>query len=126
MKHLKLRRMLQSPQTIRGVLEIDGYLFCYTLENADLSVPSGSYGLGWRLSPSKGRYLYEVKDVPFRSGVLIHIGNTHVDTTGCILLGMAIGQMGEVPGILQSRIAINLFHEVMNTEDARITIEEMT
>lgn len=50
------------------------------------SIPDGVYKCRLKWSPSKGR-CYEVCDVEGRSDILFHVGNSHLDTEGCILVG---------------------------------------
>lgn len=70
---------------------------------------------------------YEVTDVPDRSRILFHPGNTEEDTAGCILLGMAFGPVKVVDeetgedvvklGVWQSQKAFNEFMEAMEGEE---------
>lgn len=88
---------LTGKRTI-GRLSIDGTGFCYTLEDTvrppgqlvpgETAIPAGRYALAWWDSPKFKRRLPMLKDVPGRSYILIHAGNTDVDTAGCILVGM--------------------------------------
>ena len=117
---LLLERVLKSKNAILGNLyriSTDGIksFICYTLENAwednevGLScIPAGKYDLKLR---KEGRYyeryrkkfhgedfdgVIEVCDVPSRKFILIHIGNFHQDTRGCILVGSEYSRLGEV------------------------------
>ena len=53
-------------------------------------IPAGSYLCRRRQSPKFGN-TFRVEDVPGRSQILFHAGNTEEDTKGCILLGEAFG-----------------------------------
>lgn len=76
-----------------GELSIDGKPFCWTLElpNKDglhgSCIPQGTYLVTAQMSPRFGRSMPHLQDVPNRSSILIHWGNTAEDTEGCILLG---------------------------------------
>ncbi len=101
-----LRRLSEDHRATLGeLLDADGRPLCGTLENRWLSnkprvscIPPGIYPLrlrkegGWhkRLGerfPDIHKGAIEIADVPGRSYILIHPGNTHKDTLGCILPG---------------------------------------
>lgn len=102
---------LTGKRTI-GRLSIDRIGFCYTLEDVvrppgqlvpgETAIPAGRYELTWWDSPHFKQRLPMLKDVPGRSYILIHAGNTEVDTAGCILVGMDRAK----DSILASRYAL--------------------
>lgn len=106
---LRASQRLSDPQF--GVLLIDGMPRLLTLELPwkdnlpTLScIPEGEYLCNRRKSSkTNSDYTYEVLNVPERSGVLFHWGNTTRDTEGCILVGNAIGSIGVTPVILDSK-----------------------
>ena len=60
-----------------------------TLHNtANTAVPFAAYRLKFHDSPRHGLQKLYLCDVPHRSGILIHAGNTPADTLGCILTGI--------------------------------------
>lgn len=63
----------------------------------------GEYILNGMIKPFS---TFEIKGVPGHSGLLFHVGNTMIDTHGCVLLGQTREQDTE---ILQSRIAFDAF-----------------
>lgn len=79
-----------------GSLTLDGNPFCATLEGDHLIAP-GQYeviltespeavrGVLW--TPSPKFLLPELLNVPSRTGIRIHAGNTEHDTKGCIVVG---------------------------------------
>lgn len=77
----------------QGELEIDGQHYCWTLElpNKDglpgSCIPQGTYKLAYLFSPRFARNMPHVLDIPNRSNILIHYGNTAEDTEGCVLIG---------------------------------------
>ena len=74
---------------IFGHLSCDGDSFnCLTLENNELNIPEGTYKVTLYLSPKFG-LVPLLHDVPGRSYIEIHKGNTEADSTGCILVGMS-------------------------------------
>ena len=123
---LTLSRMQQLPLAIRGVLAIDGDLFCFTLEHFQHAITPGVYQMVRRSWPSTsfGMQLYEIMDVPGRSDILWHPGNIHSDTLGCILPGMEIGMLGAVPAVLRSADAIKALHKRLSDKESILTIKE--
>src|SRR6056297_1040927 len=51
------------------------------------AIPTGIYEGFLRMSPSRGRLIPELKDVPQFKHIQIHSGNSVKDTDGCILVG---------------------------------------
>lgn len=113
-----------------GVLSIEGRPLFVTLEDAWRNnekmvscIPKGKYKLTAHTSPKFGK-CYLVNDVPNRSHILIHAGNTHHDTLGCILIGQMFNPDGQQSSILQSRSAMQKFMQLMsNKETAEIEIK---
>ena len=60
-----------------------------TLENADFISPTGTYPVEVTWSPKFKKFLPEIKDVPERSGIRIHMGSKPEHSKGCILLNLA-------------------------------------
>ena len=114
MIELKLiRKYLKKDYTI-GKLYINDVYFCDTLEDTvrDISkgnctakiygrtaIPSGTYDVVYGYSPKYKKLMPRLIDVPCFTGILIHPGNTHSDTDGCIL----VGQNKQVGKVLNSR-----------------------
>ena len=102
MKITVVRDRLAKTSTL-GRLLVDGEFFCYTLERRPdapeaPSAPAGSYALtvepthNARLwTPRQDRHLPRLHDVPGRTGILVHAGNTSADTVGCVILGRVLG-----------------------------------
>lgn len=93
-------------------------------------IPLGSFPVDWSHSGKFGA-CYRLRDVPERSGILIHAGNyagdrtknRRADVEGCILLGMSRGQIQAQRVISQSRHAIAAFAEFMGEKPFRLNIE---
>jgi hypothetical protein len=88
----RLGRCYAGPDGTIGQLYRSDELVCFTLEPppdrpAVPSIPFGRYPLSWEKSPRLGVYTPRLNNVPGRSGILIHAGNTIADTEGCILVG---------------------------------------
>lgn len=72
---------------ISGSLEVDGLFECFTLERAEVAIPAGQYRIRLVFSPHMSRELAQLENVPGRSEIDIHSGNTCADSKGCILVG---------------------------------------
>lgn len=120
LKNVELKRVEQTDDVTIGVLQVDGRAVCWTLEEpwreneADVScIPKGKYSLELEFSPSKGRKLWTVRNVPGRSYVRIHVGNTVDDTQGCPLTGSTPGVLNGKRALLGSRPAFAKFMAAM-------------
>lgn len=89
-----------------GELYVNGAFFCNTLEDkvrdinkngtfdcgefkisGHTAIPYGEYEVIVNYSPKFKRELPRLLNVPHFEGILIHRGNTHKDSSGCILIG---------------------------------------
>lgn len=95
-----LTRLLEDERQTIGRLSVfqgvHALFDCYTLElpwldNAPLTscIPPGRYQCNQRFSEKYASH-WIVKDVKDRSLILIHHGNFHRDTQGCILVGSEV------------------------------------
>lgn len=92
---LTLKRIYKGENYTIGNLFIDDVYFCDTLEDTvrdvkikgKTAIPYGVYNIILNISPKFKRILPRLLNVPNFEGVLIHRGNTHDDTEGCILVG---------------------------------------
>ena len=126
-----LTRNLSTPNEMMGVLKVDNSLF-YTIEKpwkdntpSESCIPAGTYKCVWHSSPSKGM-CYLITKVPNRSQILIHSANYASELLGCIALGMTLTTMkrGGGKGVLQSRKAMDTFHQLTGGKPFLLTIEE--
>ena len=81
------------------------------------SIPDGWYEIERRVSSlttvqRHGGWTWEVKNVPGRSGILFHAGNTTRDTRGCILIGKTIFNDPST-GTIELRESVDAFKELM-------------
>jgi hypothetical protein len=86
-KLLLQRKASKSPYTM-GKLFVNGELFCNTLENTKKIIPAGTYKIALIWSNKFHRLLPELLNVPNRTAIRIHRGNSVKDTQGCILVGI--------------------------------------
>jgi hypothetical protein len=97
---LKLTRKYFSDNSTIGVLQIDGGISMFTLEDFDRGlekggtkvkgatcIPRGSYKVVLDFSNRFQKIMPHILDVPQFEGVRIHPGNTDKDTEGCPLVG---------------------------------------
>ncbi|MCL2689052.1 MAG: DUF5675 family protein [Chitinispirillia bacterium] len=116
LKQVRLTRSKSTESGTFGMLAIDGVPFCVTCEcpwksnERNVScIPVGRYRCEIITRASNGQKAYELKNVPNRTGILIHPGNTIKDIEGCILLGAQYGDFGGMPGVTSSTVTTNLF-----------------
>ena len=115
MRKFLLKRIHENSDSTFGVLIGNGDPICLTLENScrnnqrNISaIPLGHYTCKRITSPRFGE-TFEVCDVPGRSNIIFHAGNTHIDTRGCILPGSEFGTVNGHTGVLSSAKAMRAF-----------------
>ena len=112
-----------------GNLYLDGEWLCDTLENPYLNnqrniscIPEGQYKVRLRTareSATKDYLHLLVQDVPDRSLILFHSGNTAKDTRGCVLVGIGTEQ----DFVKNSRLAMDLLmKEIINLGGTNINL----
>lgn len=103
---LLLERKWCKPEYTIGRLYINGKFYCNTLEDTvrdinkngtfdcgefkisgHTAIPYGKYEVIVNYSPKFKRELPRLLNVKHFDGILIHRGNTHRDSSGCILVG---------------------------------------
>lgn len=125
---LKLVRKWKTSKSTIGELFVDGVFECFSLEDVErkfgvkvygeTAIPLGTYRVTVEFSPHFGRRVPHLWDVPGFDSILIHPGNTSVDTKGCIL----VGQTKSTDYIGSSKLAFEaLFRKLDGEKD--ITIE---
>lgn len=95
MQTITLKRLTQTGKAVTGRIHIPFDKFMMkedekpyegnTLENADFIIPAGLYPLDMTWSPKFKKFMPEVKDVPEREGIRIHLGTKPEHSEGCIL-----------------------------------------
>lgn len=103
---INLKRIYKGLSYTIGKLYIDGEYFCDTLEDADrglndnmdldtilelkkptiTAIPVGTYKILITYSPRFKQNMPILLNVKGFDGIRIHSGNTHKDTSGCILV----------------------------------------
>ena len=140
---ITVHRTLFTDKQTCGELSVDGVYFCHTLEDkvridnpatpqnegakvwGETAISAGVYKLIIRMSQRFKRLMMALLDVPDFTGILIHSGNTEVDTHGCILVGYKLDDAHHIaPGT--SRIAADKLFELVSAAIARgeeVTVE---
>lgn len=110
---IELMRLSKSEKGVKGVLLKDGIPLCYTLEDPDNDnqvgiscILTGTYNCIPHSGP-KFKNVWLLENVPGRSAILIHAGNTIADTQGCILVGLSFSGHS----LSQSQAALSLLRE---------------
>lgn len=131
--YLSVLRYLDDGQTTLGLLFLDNRFFAYTLEDThrdtkvagSTRVPSGTYPLELNKNLTdltktyRNRfpwfdYHVELMNIPNFSRVYIHIGNTHKDTEGCILIADGVNAADPQKMVSHSRLAFERFYKTIH------------
>ena len=130
MTQLYLYRHTMTKRVTLGLLVLNGEPLACTLEEPwqnnkpQIScIPEGTYDC---IPHSGARFknVWRLEDVPNRSDVLIHNGNTLDHTEGCILVGSNIGEILGQPAVLNSKVTLNKLREILPKE-FRLTIKNL-
>lgn len=112
---IHLKRVTCNQYGTFGVLMKDNIPVCVTLEDMwkfnqqNVScIPTGVYECA-DFSGAKFKNVWILKNVPDRSYILIHSGNTADDTHGCILVGDSFYEKG----ISGSKSAMNRLRKIL-------------
>lgn len=134
MVNLRVERRIFTDDVTIGELYVNDEFMCYTLEDAvrdtkiygKTAIPKGTYKVIFNMSNRFKRRMPLLLNVPNYEGVRIHAGNTHVDTDGCIILGLGLARSADSRfdwTVTQSRMAIEKFNKAVdNGEEVEITI----
>lgn len=105
---ITIQTIAETPNSTASMMMVDGRFFCWVLEDGhrdkkvkhETRIPAGLYPINKATSGRfyelyKKRYKHEfaiyVDNVPGFEGIMIHIGNTVKDTSGCPLVNRNIG-----------------------------------
>ena len=130
---LRLDRTHYEKGSTVGDLYVNGIWEAVTLEDevraekipGETAIPTGTYDVLITWSPKFKRRLPLLIDVPGFDGIRIHPGNTHHDSSGCLLVGENVITHEGIPFLTHSRKAFDrLFAKLDSLPiDERITIE---
>jgi len=116
------REPSENGRTFGKLFAEDGHKIAWSLEDeiretdepvekwkvpGSTAIPQGVYRLSLKFSPRFGVDTMTIHDVPGFTHIRIHAGNTVLDSSGCILLGMQTTPIG----LAESKPAITLARE---------------
>jgi len=148
---LKLKRIARRETYTIGHLYVDGNYCCDTVEDRDrglsqslpvsvniakkrkgmTAIPTGRYRVTLEVQSPKyskfksyewcNGYLPRLINVPAFDGILIHAGNSAVDSSGCLL----VGENKVVGKVLNSMVTLKRLYAILKTakDNIYITIE---
>lgn len=106
---IKLYRLPSNFSGTFGILTRGGVPLCNTCEDPwnenrpQIScIPAGKYQCVPH-SGTKYKNVWRLENVPGRSAILIHAGNSIEDTRGCLLVGNGFGIVNGLPSVINSR-----------------------
>lgn len=91
-------------------------------------IPAGSYPLKYEWSPGFNMNLYELKNVPGRSEVKIHVANYASQLNGCIAVGSsyAFVNSDQTPDLVNSAKTLERLHNALfPLKESTITIVDI-
>lgn len=125
-----LQRMEPTSRYTVGMLSAGALAPLYTMEppwrdneKGRSCIPAGAYNCVMRRSPRFG-WRYWVQDVPNRTWILIHPGNTVRHTLGCILPGRRLAHLDGRRAVLVSRPAVRALEEYMGGLPFRLVVQD--
>lgn len=127
MIELDLIRVEETSEGALGLLKYNGRVLCLTLEPDSrdprrFQIPPGSYECR-RFHGRKFKDTFEIL-VEGHTALLFHWGNTEQDTTGCVLLGLMLGEHPRQ--VSHSKMAFDRFMVlVRRVENFQLNIRSM-
>lgn len=122
-----IKRDDQTVLRTYGKLYVDDVLVCESLELPDHGnahniscIPVGEFEGVFKYSPKHDRNLWHIM-VPGRDDIEIHIGNSVIDTDGCVLCGTTRGRLLCIDGVTRDAVlgshgAFDRFEQALSTE----------
>ena len=89
-------------------------------------IPTGTYRCVRSYYHAGGYEAFHIVDVPGRSRILIHVGNTETDTRGCPLVGKRVGVLAGKIAVLQSKAAHDeMMRELEGFDEFELTVRNV-
>ncbi len=131
---IELTRFAYTPMGTFGKLYFPEFE-CFTVEKPwndnkrrVSCIPEGEYEIKLGRFNRGGYDAYELQNVPNRSLVKIHVGNTSDDVIGCIALGKSLGYVKQKWAVISSRTTYKEFMAAMedvNTANLVISRQQL-
>lgn len=122
-KNLCIERFAYTPLGVFGRCYIEGQEL-FTVERPWLNnersiscIPEGRYTCSPRFYNKGGYEAIEITQVPGRTNVLLHKGNTMHDLAGCIAITAKLGCVEGIWGGINSREAFQILMDHYGTQD---------
>jgi hypothetical protein len=112
-----LTRISQSSEGTFGLFtDPTGLQLCVTCEPPPDTdhpcIPAGTYQVIPHNSPAHPN-TWEISNVPGRTAILIHNGNTDADTLGCVVVGKSFGWIGTQQAIMESDVTLGMLQQTL-------------
>lgn len=115
----RLLRGVENDNGTFGTLYYKDIPLCVTVEDKWRNneyrvscIPAGVYKCT-KYSGTKYKNVWILHNVPNRSAILIHWGNTEDHTEGCIIVGSMFGNLGKKKAVLRSKEAFARISEIL-------------
>ncbi|NMP33396.1 hypothetical protein HII17_17755 [Thalassotalea sp. M1531] len=122
MKLVMLERFAYTPNGVFGKIKMPEFE-CFTVERPWLDnkprescIPEGEYAMKLGRYNRGGYPAYEILNVPNRTLIKVHVGNTIDDVVGCVALGKALGYLERKWAVTSSKKAFKEFMQTMAGE----------
>lgn len=129
METVYIHRVISNKNGTFGVMIYDNKPICVTCEDPWAKnkrliscVPEGEYKVT-KHNGDKYKDVWILNNVPDRSYILIHSGNTIRDTQGCILVGEYFTDFDGLPGIANSLPTLNKLRKKLPKEFKIVIID---
>lgn len=105
-----LRRTKTDLFGTHGRMEFGGDILCHTIERHDARLcPEGVFACEPHIKSNNGQKCWILNNVPGKTGILIHTGNTEGDSEGCIIIGL----QPNAQGVVQSKLALQKLQRIL-------------
>lgn len=122
---LTLKRTHNIESGIFGVLDFNGSPFAVVCENLKLHIPKGEYTCQRTLYHAGNYETFEVINVPNRTRILFHKGNTQEDSAGCLLIAESFGILKNQVAVISSKEGFGEFMDLLkNSQIFKLVILE--